>query len=144
MITEPKHRHRHTINTTLGRREPIQRIGRHNHLRAKKVWQYLVVFLLMQEKSFGGGPGFTRTRSCSEWHTSIPSSTLRIFWASNYLAEHRRHEGGKYKSLGITSLHMKLPAAGGTCTKTPGPGAQSVLRALARSSMNVVMIINIL
>ncbi|EDS41064.1 40S ribosomal protein S14-3 [Culex quinquefasciatus] len=38
---------------------------------------------------------------------------------------------GKCKSLGITSLHMKLRAAGGTCTKTPGPGAQSVLGALA-------------
>ncbi|EDS42501.1 40S ribosomal protein S14 [Culex quinquefasciatus] len=36
---------------------------------------------------------------------------------------------------------MKLRAAGGTCTKTPGPGAQSVLRALARSSMNIVKII---
>ncbi|EDS28679.1 40S ribosomal protein S14 [Culex quinquefasciatus] len=52
--------------------------------------------------------------------------------------------GGKCKSLGITSLHMKLRAAGGTCTKTPGPGAQSVLGALARSSMNIVKIINIL
>ncbi|EDS44727.1 ribosomal protein S14e [Culex quinquefasciatus] len=51
---------------------------------------------------------------------------------------------GKCKSLGITSLHMKLRAAGGTCTKTPGPGAQSVLGALARSSMNIVKIINIL
>ncbi|XP_038109131.1 40S ribosomal protein S14 [Culex quinquefasciatus] len=50
----------------------------------------------------------------------------------------------KCKSLGITSLHMKLRAAGGTCTKTPGPGAQSVLRALSRSSMNIVKIINIL
>ncbi|EDS26009.1 40S ribosomal protein S14 [Culex quinquefasciatus] len=52
--------------------------------------------------------------------------------------------GGKCKSLGITSMHMKLRAAGGTCSKTPGPGAQSVLRALARSSMNIVKIINIL
>ncbi|EDS32686.1 40S ribosomal protein S14 [Culex quinquefasciatus] len=51
--------------------------------------------------------------------------------------------GGKCKSLGITSMHMKLRAAGGTCSKTPGPGAQSVLRALARSSMNIVKIINI-
>ncbi|EDS43666.1 40S ribosomal protein S14 [Culex quinquefasciatus] len=52
--------------------------------------------------------------------------------------------GGKCKSLGITSLHMKLRAAGGTCTKTPGPGAQSVLRALARSSMNIVNIVKII
>ncbi|EDS44253.1 conserved hypothetical protein [Culex quinquefasciatus] len=62
---------------------------------------------------------------------------LRCYVAALYV-------GGKCKSLGITSLHMKLRAAGGTCTKTPGPGAQSVLRALARSSMNIVKIINIL
>ncbi|EDS33345.1 40S ribosomal protein S14 [Culex quinquefasciatus] len=47
-------------------------------------------------------------------------------------------------SLGITVLHMKLRAAGENCTKTPGPGAQSALRALARSSMNIVKIDNIL
>lgn len=32
---------------------------------------------------------------------------------------------------------MKLRATGGTRTKTPGPGAQSALRALARSGMKV-------
>ncbi|EDS28302.1 40S ribosomal protein S14-3 [Culex quinquefasciatus] len=61
---------------------------------------------------------------------------LRCYVAALYV-------GGKCKSLGITSLHMKLRAAGGTCTKIPGPGAQSV-PALARSSMNIVKIINIL
>jgi len=29
------------------------------------------------------------------------------------------------KELGITALHIKLRATGGTKTKTPGPGAQS-------------------
>lgn len=43
----------------------------------------------------------------------------------------------KCKSLGITALHIKLRATGGNKTKTPGPGAQSALRALARSSMKV-------
>merc|ERR1712173_403269 len=38
------------------------------------------------------------------------------------------------KQLGITALHIKL-ATGGNKTKTPGPGAQSALRALARSGM---------
>ncbi|XP_076463900.1 small ribosomal subunit protein uS11-like [Babylonia areolata] len=37
--------------------------------------------------------------------------------------------------LGVTALHMKLRAEGGNGTKTPGPGAQSALRALARSGM---------
>ncbi|XP_039272652.1 small ribosomal subunit protein uS11 [Styela clava] len=41
------------------------------------------------------------------------------------------------KELGITALHIKLRATGGTKTKTPGPGAQSALRALARAGMKI-------
>lgn len=43
----------------------------------------------------------------------------------------------KCRSLGINALHVKLRATGGTKTKTPGPGAQSALRALARSGMKI-------
>jgi small subunit ribosomal protein S14e len=43
----------------------------------------------------------------------------------------------KCKEVGITALHIKLRATGGTGTKTPGPGAQSALRALARSGMKI-------
>ncbi|KAL5824894.1 hypothetical protein ACOSQ3_020957 [Xanthoceras sorbifolium] len=39
--------------------------------------------------------------------------------------------------LGITALHIKLRATGGNKTKTPGPGAQSALRAFARSGMKI-------
>ncbi|EJT99507.1 40S ribosomal protein S14 [Dacryopinax primogenitus] len=41
------------------------------------------------------------------------------------------------KEVGITALHIKLRATGGTGTKTPGPGAQSALRALARAGMRI-------
>ena len=41
------------------------------------------------------------------------------------------------KELGITALHIKLQAAGGNTTKTPEPGAQSVLGALACSGMEI-------
>ncbi|KAL0344808.1 UNVERIFIED_CONTAM: 40S ribosomal protein S14 [Sesamum radiatum] len=41
------------------------------------------------------------------------------------------------KELGINALHIKLRATGGNKTKTPGPGAQSALRALARSGMKI-------
>ena len=34
-------------------------------------------------------------------------------------------------------MHIKLRATGGNKTKTPGPGAQSALRALARSGMRI-------
>ena len=41
------------------------------------------------------------------------------------------------KQIGINALHIKLRATGGNRTKTPGPGAQSALRALARSGMKI-------
>lgn len=41
------------------------------------------------------------------------------------------------KEVGINALHIKLRATGGNRTKTPGPGAQSALRALARSEMRI-------
>ena len=41
------------------------------------------------------------------------------------------------KVLGITALHIKLRASGGNRTKSPGPGAQSALRALPRSGVKI-------
>ncbi|KAL9130607.1 MAG: hypothetical protein Q9217_001267 [Psora testacea] len=41
------------------------------------------------------------------------------------------------KELGITALHVRIRATGGNGTKTPGPGAQSALRALARAGMRI-------
>ncbi|KAJ3410500.1 ribosomal protein S14, S11 [Chytridiales sp. JEL 0842] len=43
----------------------------------------------------------------------------------------------KCKEVGITALHVKLRATGGTGTKTPGPGGQAALRALARAGMRI-------
>ena len=41
------------------------------------------------------------------------------------------------KERGITAVHVKIRATGGVRTKTPGPGAQSALRALARSGIKI-------
>ena len=41
------------------------------------------------------------------------------------------------QQLGINALHIQLRATGGNRTKTPGPGAQSALRALARAGMKI-------
>jgi len=43
----------------------------------------------------------------------------------------------KAKARGINAVHIKLRATGGTRSKTPGPGAQSALRALARSGLRI-------
>ena len=41
------------------------------------------------------------------------------------------------KELGITALHITLRAVGGSRSKSPGPGAQASLRALARAGMKI-------
>ena len=41
------------------------------------------------------------------------------------------------KELGVTAIHVKIRATGGNRTKTPGPGAQSALRALARAGLKI-------
>ena len=41
------------------------------------------------------------------------------------------------RSKGITSLHIKVRAVGGTGPKTPGPGAQAAIRAIARAGFKV-------
>mmetsp|Transcript_38045 Transcript_38045/g.119414 ORF Transcript_38045/g.119414 Transcript_38045/m.119414 type:complete len:151 (-) Transcript_38045:130-582(-) len=43
----------------------------------------------------------------------------------------------KCKDLGVTALHIKMRATGGNRTKSPGPGAQAALRALARAGMKI-------
>ena len=41
------------------------------------------------------------------------------------------------QDVGITAVHIKLRARGGVESKTPGPGAQSAIRALARNGLKI-------
>lgn len=41
------------------------------------------------------------------------------------------------KELGVTALHIKIRATGGVRSRSPGPGAQSALRALARNGLKI-------
>lgn len=41
---------------------------------------------------------------------------------------------------GITGVHIRVRAAGGTKSKSPGPGAQPAIRALARAGLRIGMI----
>jgi small subunit ribosomal protein S14e len=41
------------------------------------------------------------------------------------------------KQVGINAIHIKLRARGGVEEKTPGPGAQAALRALARNGLKI-------
>eukprot|EP00003_Mantamonas_plastica_P019366 TRINITY_DN31701_c0_g1_i1.p1 TRINITY_DN31701_c0_g1~~TRINITY_DN31701_c0_g1_i1.p1 ORF type:complete len:165 (+),score=49.72 TRINITY_DN31701_c0_g1_i1:38-496(+) len=41
------------------------------------------------------------------------------------------------KRKGITAVHIKIRAMGGTRTKTPGPGGQAAIRAIARAGIKI-------
>lgn len=43
----------------------------------------------------------------------------------------------KARGRGVTSLHIKVRAVGGTGPKTPGPGAQAAIRALVRAGFRI-------
>ena len=42
------------------------------------------------------------------------------------------------KDKGITSIHIKVRAPGGSGARTPGPGAQAAIRALARAGFQTI------
>jgi len=44
------------------------------------------------------------------------------------------------KEKGINALYIRIRAKGGHNSKTPGPGAQAVVRALARSGLKILRI----
>ena len=41
------------------------------------------------------------------------------------------------KDVGINAIHIKLRGRGGVESKTPGPGAQSAIGALARNGLRI-------
>ena len=43
----------------------------------------------------------------------------------------------KCKELGVTALHIKIRGTGGNKARSPGPGGQSALRALARNGLKI-------
>ncbi|KAG9390573.1 Ribosomal protein S11 [Carpediemonas membranifera] len=43
----------------------------------------------------------------------------------------------RLQQLGVTAIHIKLRATGGVGSRSPGPGAQSAIRALARTGLKI-------
>ncbi|KAL7196838.1 hypothetical protein ACSBR1_036782 [Camellia fascicularis] len=76
-------------------------------------------------------------RSIQNSTVSNDSTSLQSLSFLSLHHHHRLHLSLPEQELGINALHIKLRATGGNKTKTPGPGAQSALRALARSRMKI-------
>jgi Ribosomal protein S11 len=70
------------------------------------------------------------------WSLLLAAVSLRL-GARLWQADWRAGLHVVLQELGITALHIKLRATGGNKTKTPGPGAQSALRALARAGIKI-------
>merc|ERR1711904_639096 len=51
------------------------------------------------------------------------------------MAAHQVYE--RLKVLGINAVHVKLRGRGGVSNRTPGPGAQSALKTLARAGLKI-------
>lgn len=47
------------------------------------------------------------------------------------------HVAQTAKDKGITAIHIKVRAPGGSGPRTPGPGAQAAIRALARAGFRI-------
>jgi len=47
------------------------------------------------------------------------------------------HAASVAKDKGITAIHIKVRAPGGSGARTPGPGAQAAIRALARAGFRI-------
>jgi len=72
------------------------------------------------------------------WHTYVDERCLFCIQPKiSSLKLAAQDVAARCKELGISALHVKIRATGGNGTKTPGPGAQSALRALARAGMRI-------
>ncbi len=79
------------------------------------------------------------------------SGAETLAWASGgMVVKSHREEGRPYaamqaalrvvnslKDKGVTHLHVKIRAPGGVGLKTPGPGAQAVVRTIARTGIRI-------
>jgi small subunit ribosomal protein S11 len=79
------------------------------------------------------------------------SGAETLAWASGgMVVKSHREEGRPYaamqaalrvvntlKDKGITHIHVKIRAPGGVGLKTPGPGAQAVVRTMARTGVRI-------
>jgi len=60
----------------------------------------------------------------------LESSPYAAMRAASYVATMARDKG-------ITAIHIKVRAPGGSNARTPGPGAQAAIRALARAGFHI-------
>jgi len=85
--------------------------------------------------------------------TDITGSETIARCSGGMMTDRDRDQGGPFPAMqaarkaaeeavskGITGIHIKVRARGGHNAKSPGPGAQPAIRALARAGLRIGMI----
>lgn len=104
--------------------------------REKEVWGVAYVYAsknntIIHVTDLSGAETITRTSGGMMVKADrLKSSPHAAMQAANKAAN-------EAKGKGITSIHIKVRAPGGSKAKTPGPGAQPAIRALARSGLKI-------
>ncbi len=82
--------------------------------------------------------------------TDITGAETISLWSGGRIVKADREESSPYAAMqaaaraaeeamekGIVGVHIKVRAPGGSKSKTPGPGAQPAIRALARAGLKI-------
>jgi len=82
--------------------------------------------------------------------TDITGAETISIWSGGRIVKADREESSPYAAMqaatraaeeamekGIVGVHIKVRAPGGSKSKTPGPGAQPAIRALARAGLKI-------
>merc|ERR1719272_1013204 len=105
--------------------------------------------IFLEEKPIGQEVKLRLQTTSVLFISSLPSTTLSSM-SPIFLEEKPIEESPPYaamlasvdvckalKDVGINAVHIKLRGRGGVESKTPGPGAQSAIRALARNGLRI-------
>jgi small subunit ribosomal protein S11 len=85
--------------------------------------------------------------------TDITGSETFSRFSGGMMTDKDREQGGPFPAMlasrkaaeqalskGLTGVHIRVRAVGGTKAKSPGPGAQPAIRAIARAGLRIGMI----
>ncbi|MGC8812547.1 MAG: 30S ribosomal protein S11 [Candidatus Aenigmatarchaeota archaeon] len=110
---------------------------------------------MMEEKKerWGIAHIYSTTNNTIVHITDITGSETIARYSGGMMTDKDREEGMPFPAMlaakkaaeealakGITGVHIRVRAAGGTKSKSPGPGAQPAIRALARAGLKIGMI----
>ncbi len=106
-----------------------------------------------REERWGIAHIYSTTNNTIIHITTIDGAETIARFSGGMMTDKDREEGNPFPAMlaarkaaenaiakGITGIHIRVRAAGGTKSKSPGAGAQPAIRALARAGLRIGMI----